>query len=214
MYQQRSDCNNHRAVNRANADRHRLEATGIGGCACARHGCFYPHGMVDFQKGERYNIPIQYTDASLTIYRQENMDYALAHALQYNMDRIQRVVTFYDVNCQYNKKLRRRMKNNAYISLPSEVEIVPAIGAWHIHGHRQECLARYGASFIPGVGRVDGEIMETLWASLNTISPSARGMSVAHRQELLDYQMNDSNFLKMVRMSEYYIYRYIIILTE
>ncbi|KAG1836783.1 hypothetical protein DFJ58DRAFT_719005 [Suillus subalutaceus] len=31
----------------------RLEATGIGGCACARHGCFVPHSMVDFQKGER-----------------------------------------------------------------------------------------------------------------------------------------------------------------
>jgi len=51
---QRSDCNNHRAVNQANASRQRLEATGIGGCACARHGCFVPHSMVDFQKGERF----------------------------------------------------------------------------------------------------------------------------------------------------------------
>jgi hypothetical protein len=50
---ERSDCNNHRAVNQANASRQRLEATGIGGCACARHGCFVPHSMVDFQKGER-----------------------------------------------------------------------------------------------------------------------------------------------------------------
>jgi hypothetical protein len=51
---QRSECNKHRAVNQANASRHNLEATGIGGCACARHGCFIPHSMVDFQKGERY----------------------------------------------------------------------------------------------------------------------------------------------------------------
>src|SRR5882757_5154301 len=50
---QKSDCNNHHAVNQANASRQRLEATGIGGCACARHGCFVPHSMVDFQKGER-----------------------------------------------------------------------------------------------------------------------------------------------------------------
>src|SRR6267154_119394 len=50
---ERSSCNNHRAVNQANASRHKLEATGIGGCACARHGCFVPHSMVDFQKGER-----------------------------------------------------------------------------------------------------------------------------------------------------------------
>ncbi|KAG1786181.1 hypothetical protein EV424DRAFT_1476806 [Suillus variegatus] len=51
---QPSECNNHRAVNQANASRHKLEATGIGGCACARHGCFVPHSVVDFQKGEWY----------------------------------------------------------------------------------------------------------------------------------------------------------------
>ncbi|KAG1791164.1 uncharacterized protein HD556DRAFT_1433031 [Suillus plorans] len=50
---QMSECNNHRAVNQANMSRHKLEATGIGGCACARHGCFVPHSIVDFQKGER-----------------------------------------------------------------------------------------------------------------------------------------------------------------
>lgn len=50
---QMSECNNHRAVNQANTSRHKLEATGIGGCACARHGCFVPHSIVDFQKGER-----------------------------------------------------------------------------------------------------------------------------------------------------------------
>lgn len=53
---QRSECNNHRAVNQANASWHRLEATGISGCACARHGCFVPHAMVDFQKGERCGL--------------------------------------------------------------------------------------------------------------------------------------------------------------
>ncbi|KAG1870329.1 hypothetical protein F4604DRAFT_1881284 [Suillus subluteus] len=40
---EKSSCNNHRA----------LESTGIGGVACARHGCFVPHAMVDFKKGER-----------------------------------------------------------------------------------------------------------------------------------------------------------------
>ena len=49
---------------------------------------------------------------------------------------------------------------------------------------------------------VDGEIMETLWSSLNIISPSTRGMVTPHRQEMLDFQMNDSNFVKMIRMRE------------
>ncbi|KAG2742517.1 hypothetical protein P692DRAFT_201842065 [Suillus brevipes Sb2] len=50
---ERSEYNNHRAVNQANTSRHKLEATGIRGCTCARHGCFVPNSMVDFQKGER-----------------------------------------------------------------------------------------------------------------------------------------------------------------
>ncbi|KAG2057533.1 hypothetical protein BDR06DRAFT_980885 [Suillus hirtellus] len=50
---EKSSCNNHRAVNQANAAWHKLESTSIGGVACARHGCFVPHSMVDFQKGER-----------------------------------------------------------------------------------------------------------------------------------------------------------------
>ncbi|KAF8833725.1 hypothetical protein BDN67DRAFT_916377, partial [Paxillus ammoniavirescens] len=48
----RSKCNNHQAINQANANRHKLEATGIRGCACTHHGCFVSHAVVDFQKGE------------------------------------------------------------------------------------------------------------------------------------------------------------------
>ncbi|KAI6003434.1 hypothetical protein F5J12DRAFT_906144 [Pisolithus orientalis] len=50
----KSNCNNHQAVNQANALRNKLESIGIGGCACVRHGCFVPHAMVNFQKGEQY----------------------------------------------------------------------------------------------------------------------------------------------------------------
>jgi hypothetical protein len=53
---QRATCANHKAVNQANSNRKNLEATGVGACACARHGCFVPHSVVDFQKGERYTF--------------------------------------------------------------------------------------------------------------------------------------------------------------
>ncbi|KAH9983732.1 hypothetical protein BJV77DRAFT_966605 [Russula vinacea] len=55
------------AMNAANLDRKNRDATGIGACACARHGSFVPHTVVDFQKGER----------------QMNMDYAICNALKY-----------------------------------------------------------------------------------------------------------------------------------
>ncbi|KAG2336366.1 hypothetical protein BDR05DRAFT_978803 [Suillus weaverae] len=47
----------------ANASHHKLEATGIG-------GCFVPHLMVNFQKGERFT-------GQYFCQRQMNMDYAL-----------------------------------------------------------------------------------------------------------------------------------------
>ncbi|KAL4065109.1 hypothetical protein J3A83DRAFT_4079501, partial [Scleroderma citrinum] len=65
-----SECSNHKAANQANAIRQQLVSTGIGGCACARHGCFIPHAMMNFQKREQ----------------QVNMDYALVHAVQHMLD--------------------------------------------------------------------------------------------------------------------------------
>ncbi|KAG1779892.1 hypothetical protein EV702DRAFT_1043281 [Suillus placidus] len=106
---QRSKCNNHHAVNQANASQHRLEATSIGGCACARHGCFVPHAMVDFQKGER----------------QMNMDYALCEALKHNASGIRHALTFYDVNCQYHKYLRDRVSSSPSLELDQALEIMP-----------------------------------------------------------------------------------------
>ncbi|KIK75478.1 hypothetical protein PAXRUDRAFT_18971 [Paxillus rubicundulus Ve08.2h10] len=129
------------------------------------------------------------------------MDYALAHALSYNMTRVHQVLSFYNINCQYMKNLRKRLTSNAFINIPAELPIMSSIGIWHVHGHQMECHARYTPSFIPGAGHVDGEIIETLWSILNIISPSAQGMSFPHQQELLDYQMNDSSFQKMIRMA-------------
>ncbi|KAF8431412.1 hypothetical protein L210DRAFT_3333179, partial [Boletus edulis BED1] len=117
-------CNNHQAVNQANTSRGKLESTGIGGTACAWHGCFIPHSVVDFQKGER----------------QVNMDYSFANAIQYNMSKITRIIHFYDINCAYMKKLRSHVKNSKFIDIPQDIQIVPGIGIWHVHGHRAECF--------------------------------------------------------------------------
>ena len=131
------------------------------------------------------------------------MDYSLAKALNYNMAGIRNVVTFYDINCTYMKKLRARVANNAYIQIQPEVEIILGIGIWHVHGHQAECYSQYAPLFISGVGWIDGEVLETLWSLLNIVSRSTQGMTSSHWQELLDFQMNDSNFMKMIRMSQW-----------
>lgn len=134
--------------------------------------------------------------------RQMNMDYSLTRALKYNMGDIARVVHLYDVNCSYMKHMQKRVKSNPRLTLSDELEIIPGIGIWHVHGHRPECFTHYAPLFIPQSGWIDGEIIETLWSHLNIVSASTRGMSAPHRQELLDFQMNDSNFMKMIRMGK------------
>ncbi|GBE84724.1 hypothetical protein SCP_0607040 [Sparassis crispa] len=168
---QRSTCHEHRAVNQANVDRANLDATGIGATACTRHGFFVPHTVVDFQKGER----------------QMNMDYSLSNALL-TLTGITLVLVMYDIMCQYGVHVRKRFRHSAYLRMPFELKIDQGIGLFHVHGHQDCCFQWFSPNFIVGAGMVDGEVIETL------------GMTRAHRQEVLDDHMNDSNWKKTTRM--------------
>ena len=128
------------------------------------------------------------------------MDYSLCKALSYNMQDIPMALVMYDIMCQYRVHLKERVQKSKEISIPSSLKLQTGIGLFHIHGHQDTCLPRYSPSYIPGAKQVDGEIIETLWAPLNEISRSIRGMSLSHRQEVLDAHMNHSNWKKMVHI--------------
>ncbi|KAH8988705.1 hypothetical protein EDB83DRAFT_2305041 [Lactarius deliciosus] len=177
---QPSTCNTYRAIEQANSSRAHLDVTGIGATACC-HGFFVPTSVVDFQKGER----------------QINMDYSICKALSYNMEDIPVALVMYDIMCQYRVHFQERVKNSPELSLPSSLQLRMGIGLFHIHGHQDSCLPRYSPSYIQGAKQVDGEIIETLWAPLNNISRSLRGMSLDHRQEVLDAHINHSNWKKL-----------------
>ncbi|KAI6106830.1 hypothetical protein EDD16DRAFT_1695229 [Pisolithus croceorrhizus] len=51
--QQKLARNNHKAISQASASHRKLNSTGVGTTTCAQHGCFYPHSVMDFQKGKR-----------------------------------------------------------------------------------------------------------------------------------------------------------------
>jgi hypothetical protein len=133
------------------------------------------------------------------------MDYSICKALSYNMEGIPVALVMYDIMCQYRVNFKDRVKKSPELSLPSSLELRTGIGLFHIHGHQDSCLPRYSPSFIPGAKQVNGEIIETLWAPLNNISRSLRGMSLAHRQEVLDAHMNHSNWKKLVRIGMYLV---------
>jgi len=131
------------------------------------------------------------------------MDYCVSESIKFNTDGITRMILLYDIMCQFWKNLKTRFHGNPYLKFPEGVEILRGIGLFHVHGHKDECYGRFAPTFIPGAGMVDGEVLETLWAVLNGIADSIRSQSTAHRQESLDDHMNDSNWKKMIQLSEH-----------
>ncbi|TFK59006.1 hypothetical protein BDN72DRAFT_781336, partial [Pluteus cervinus] len=179
-----NDCNATRALN-VKVSKRGTTATGIGATACARHGCFAPCSCVDFQKGER----------------QANIDYSLSQAGKHsNLDRRQYLLWIYDAICQLCKKMKVRFKRNKFLGWPKNPVLYNAIGSFHVRGHVSPCFQRYGLLFVPGAGLIDGEVIETLWSKLNHVSPSTRGASEAHRDEILSDQMSYSNWKKCIMM--------------
>jgi hypothetical protein len=158
------------------------DRTGVAAIACARHGCYAPNALVDLFRGEQ----------------QKNVDFAFLQALKTTrVDPQQGVMLIYDIVCQYIIYLRERIGAH----LPADLTIDQAIGLMHVHGHKDECFFRYAPSFIPGSGIVAGEILESLWSSLNSISPTVRTATLPHRAEMLDDHATDSNHKKMLGMT-------------
>jgi hypothetical protein len=130
--------------------------------------------------------------------RHKNVDYSICQAVSYNSQGIQKAVIIYDVACQWHKNISTRIHKSPTLSWPEEMEIMPAIGKFHLSAHKPYCFPRFSLMFLKGAGHMDGEILETLWASFNKISPSARSMTLAHRQKLYDDHMRNSNWKKLV----------------
>jgi hypothetical protein len=86
--------------------------------------------------------------------------------------------------------------------LPEGLQIDAAIGSFHVHGHKDTCFYRYATSFIPGAGVVAGEILESLWAVLNAVTPAMRTATLAHRAEIMDDHMTDSNHKKSLNIGK------------
>jgi Kyakuja-Dileera-Zisupton transposase len=159
------------------------DITGIAALACARHGCFVPNTFGDMYRGEQ----------------QKNIDFILLRAIKIlGLDPAQGLFFVYDIVCQYIIHIHKRIGNH----LPDGLTIEKAIDLFHVHCHKDQCFFRYATTFIPGAAVVAGQILESLWSTLNTISPKVRTASLAHRAEILDDHACDSNNKKLLGMTE------------
>ncbi|KAH9484634.1 hypothetical protein JR316_0004116 [Psilocybe cubensis] len=182
--------NTFRAITGAMLASKSCDVTGVVGVACARHGCYAPNALVDLFKGEQ----------------QKNVDFALLTALKSTgVDPRQGAMIIYDVICQFIIHLKTRIGH----LLPEGLDIDRAIGLFHVHAHKDDCLFRYSPAFIPGAARVIGEILESLWGKMNHVSPASRTATLAHRAEMLDDHASDSNHSKALALPKDLCRRYV-----
>jgi Kyakuja-Dileera-Zisupton transposase len=157
------------------------DVTGLVAIACAHHGCYAPNSLVNLFLGEG----------------QRNMDFSLLRAIfSTNINPDQGLLLIYDIICQYIIHLLDRIG----FLLPEGLQVDAAIGLFHVHAHKDDCFFRFAPTFIPGSGVVAGEILESLWSSLNSISPSAHTATLGHRADIIDNHATDSNHKKMLGM--------------
>jgi hypothetical protein len=128
-----------------------------------------------------------------------NMDFSQCHGIdRSNIQGIKKIIIYYDVNCIHCVNFEKRVRRNPnFLSFPfGEIQLVPAIGEFHICGHLPKCFPRFSPHFVEDAGINDGEILESLWAEINEISPSCSTSSLPNRTEVLDDHFNSSNFRK------------------
>jgi hypothetical protein len=138
--------------------------------------------------------------------QQKNVDFALIRCLEIvGVTVEQGIMLIYDIVCQYIVHLMHRIGNK----LPAGLTVERAIDHLHVHGHKDDCFYRFISTFIPGAAICAGQILESLWSNLNTISPTARTATLPHRAEILDDHCCDSNYKKMLAMTEILCSRYV-----
>src|SRR5712664_3453068 len=131
-----------------------------------------------------------------------NIDYAICNALKYQSFGLPQGLVIYDIGCQWIIHFQKRLKQSHHLSIPEVMELLVAVGKFHLSAHIRECFVLYSLNFIYGSGQLDGEILETLWSPFNFISAPARTMSMASCLQLYDDYMRDSNWKKIVAIGQ------------
>ena len=131
-------------------------------------------------------------------------EYGLFHlqCLAYQTEPMNSGLIIYNVACQWSLNFHRHVQDSDFLSLGHITDLIPVVGKFHLAAHVPSCFARFSLNFVQGAGQLDGGILETLWSEFNKVSASARSMSKAHRAEVCDDHMRDSNWKKLVGMGE------------
>ncbi|KAJ6464664.1 hypothetical protein C8R47DRAFT_992020, partial [Mycena vitilis] len=128
--------------------------------------------------------------------RYANMDYIIMSSLAGFTGK--ELTISYDIACQWRKNLLERVERLPQGMRPPFETLLFQCGlpVWHASSHESECTNRNSLSFLPGVGKSDGEGIERLWAELNAFAYHTKTMGIGNRADTLEDKINYHNYMK------------------
>ena len=154
-------------------------------------------------RGKTISVTMEASDDHIHTHRQMNMDYSICNALSYRTKGLRKGLVIYDIGCEWIINFLRRLLQSNHMTLDSALEILVAVGKFHLNAHVLNCFVKFSLNFMEGAGQIDGEILETLWSAFNKIAGSARTMTKAGRREVYDDFLRDTNFKKLVGIGKF-----------
>ncbi|KAK0477410.1 hypothetical protein IW261DRAFT_1551980 [Armillaria novae-zelandiae] len=150
-----------------------LAASGVGGVICMCH---------------KLKLPLQV-----------EMDYGYLSAVR-RFSGIPRIMTTYDIACQWSINLEDRIKVYGPDMAPPLCNMLYLVLKFHLPGHIKACQKKYCMSFHIHVGNNDSEAPEWSWAISNGVAALTWEMSPGHQHEKLDQHFSDVNWQKNISM--------------
>ena len=82
------------------------------------------------------------------------------------------------------------------------MKLIPAIPKLHkpMHGHKNH--DQYSLNFIPGVGKLDMEMLERVWVGHNALGNSTKTQGPGGRHDILDDHFSFWNWQKYIGMGK------------
>jgi hypothetical protein len=126
----------------------------------------------------------------------------IMHILLTAIRDIPHLVLSYDVMCQYIIKFFERMLDSEGLQRikSGETKLNVAVPKFHLPAHVSDCHADYSLNNLPGVGHVDGEVIERNWATSNKAAGSTVDMGPGARKDTLNGFFGALNWRKITSL--------------
>lgn len=101
--------------------------------------------------------------------------------------------------CQWEQKRAERFQGlPADLRIPADVHVDAGVPKLHCKAHKLMCQLVYLLALIVGMGRMDGEGIERIWAFINGCTGSTKEMGSGHRHDTIDCHFSYLNWCKYV----------------